>query len=509
MALLGVAACSGKNSRHSATPGHDYESEAGSVPQPSPDSPIAMDGDSADSAGENYQAVPENKVKTARQESVSTFSIDVDTASYANTRRHLKSNRLPPVNSVRLEEFINYFRYDYDGPDTNEPFAVHTEIATAPWAEQERLVKIGLQGLRMDTSELPKRNLVFLIDVSGSMSSHNKLPLLKQGFKMLVRTLREEDRVSIVVYAGAAGAVLLPTSGAEQNTILASLDRLQSGGSTNGAQGIELAYDLAEQNFQSDAINRIILASDGDFNVGMTNKQALIKLIEKKRTGGVYFSALGFGSGNLNDATMEQLADKGNGNYSYIDSAREAQKVLVDEGGSNLVTIAKDVKIQVEWNAEAVESYRLIGYDNRVMDNEDFENDHADAGELGPGHSVTALYQIVPKPSSAAKKLASVRLRYKLPGELASKLIVHEVDNQSTSFAEASQDMRFATALAGFGLLLKKSPHSGSLNWARLQQMAVAAVGATSSEHRQEFLQLLGTARRLDEGNAAPSVIAR
>ena len=282
---------------------------------------------------ESYARVDENQVRTSSEQAVSTFSIDVDTAAYSNARRFLTSGHLPPANAVRIEEFINYFSYAYPDPVNDVPFAVHSEVTTAPWNSQHELVRIGLQGVRMDNSELPRRNLVFLVDVSGSMSNADKLPLLREGFKMLTRTLGEEDYVSIVVYAGAAGAVLLPTSGANQEAILGALDKLQSGGSTNGGEGIKLAYKLAEQNFEPDAINRVILASDGDFNVGMTNKEALIELVEAKRKSGVYLSVLGFGSGNLKDATMEQIADKGNGNYSYIDSAAEARKVLVDEGG--------------------------------------------------------------------------------------------------------------------------------------------------------------------------------
>ncbi len=477
----------------------DYDDEVSAVatstsPQPPPPRSAPAP---ARVQSESYAPIRENRYHDSRQQAFSTFSIDVDTAAYSNTRRFLRSGHLPPAGAVRIEEFVNYFSYAYPGPTSDVPFSVHSDVAIAPWNPAHRLVRIGLQGERMDISELPKRNLVFLIDVSGSMSSHDKLPLLREGFKMLTQTLGEEDYVSIVVYAGAAGAVLLPTSGADQESIMAALNALQSGGSTNGGAGIELAYKLAERNFDPKAINRVILASDGDFNVGMTNKQALIELIELKRKSGVYLSVLGFGRGNLKDSTMEQIADKGNGNYSYIDTAAEARKVLVDEGGSTLITIAKDVKIQVEFNADAVENYRLIGYENRKLAKEDFENDKVDAGELGPGHSVTALYEVTPKAGSKARSLATVRLRYKRPDASKSKLLTTNITNRSTAFAKASQDMRFATSVAGFGLLLRDSGHKGSLTWHALQAMAEDAVGNHKSRHRQEFLELIGLARKI------------
>lgn len=502
VALVGAASCSGGIAQHKSNPHSPTVVEREGSAYSAPES-VSYGSDVDDgSAGESYARVEENRPQETETRSVSTFSIDVDTASYANARRFLRSGHLPPVNAVRIEEMVNYFSYDYPGPTDDTPFAIHTELSQAPWADEHQILKIGVQGKRMENAALPRRNLVFLIDVSGSMSSHDKLPLLKQGFEMLVKTMREEDKVAIVVYAGAAGAVLLPTSGSDQQSIIEALDRLQSGGSTNGGQGIELAYELAEQGFEKDAINRVILASDGDFNVGVTSKEALTKLIEKKRASGIYLSVLGFGTGNLNDATMEELADKGNGNYSYIDSAMEAKKVLVDEGGSTLVTIAKDVKIQVEFNTDAVKSYRLIGYENRMLSSEDFDNDAADAGELGPGHSVTALYEIEKHENSEAKSLVELRLRYKLPDSTESKLIVHEVDNRALGFEVASQDLRFATAVAGFGLLLKDSSHKGSLNWSRLQEMAHRAVAGHGSPQRQEFLELVGMAQRLSRGKA-------
>ena len=469
-----------------------------SVPTPvSPQTKIA-----AATGGDRYQTLAENSYTKTAQEDTSTFSIDVDTASYSNIRRYLRANQLPPASAVRTEELINYFNYDYQGPSESDPFSIHTELSPAPWHEKHQLLKVGLQGYRMDTADLPARNLVFLIDTSGSMSSHDKLGLLKQGFGQLTQSLREEDHVSIVAYAGSAGVVLAPTSGADKQTITAALDNLSSGGSTNGGQGIELAYRLAAENFNPNAINRIILASDGDFNVGMTSKNALIELVEKKRKHGTYLSVLGFGRGNLNDATMEQIADKGNGNYSYIDSAAEARKVLVDEGGSTLVTIAKDVKIQVQFNSKAVESYRLIGYENRVLANKDFDNDKVDAGELGPGHSVTALYEVVPRKGAHSQKPVSIRLRYKRPNQTKSKLLVHQAKAAARGVAEPSRDMRFASAVAGFGMLLSGSAHKGTLNWADLQAMAEDAVGSDSSVHRQEFLELIGIAAGLSRPEA-------
>ena len=513
--LLGAAACGGGQAQRPSgvaqaipSPAHGAPMAEGDYDYDSDDSESAGAGDSiAVSAssrdqqpsvsGETYNKVPENHYKTTAQNAVSTFSIDVDTAAYSNTRRYLRGNRLPPSSAVRIEEFINYFNYDYKDPSAEVPFSIHTEVAAAPWAPKHQLLKVGLQGYRMHESEQPKRNLVFLVDSSGSMSSHNKLPLLKEGLKMLTKTMGEDDRISIVAYAGSAGTVLRPTSGHDQDAILSSLDRLSSGGSTNGGQGIELAYKLAAENFDPNAINRIILASDGDFNVGMTSKEALIELIEQKRKGGVYLSVLGFGSGNLKDATMEQLADKGNGNYSYIDSAMEAKKVLVDEGGSTLITIAKDVKIQVKFNDKAVESYRLIGYENRMLAKEDFENDKVDAGELGPGHSVTALYEIALKPGHGGDKLVDVRLRYKLPDASESKLIKHTQRASRSKMASGSSEMRFAAAVAAFGLLLKKSEHKGSLSWRQLQRLAEDAVGQHPSKYRQEFLELVGIAAKL------------
>ncbi len=470
-------------------------------------SPMAVassDSVASESRGDLYAEVAENPVVRAQEQQVSTFSIDVDTASYANARRFLQSGHLPPANAIRIEEFVNYFSYHYENPQGPHPFSIHSERMESPFTKGRHLLKIGLQGKRIAAENLPKRNLVFLIDVSGSMSSRDKLPLLKQGFAMLSQTLREDDRVAIVVYAGAAGAVLLPTSGASKDTILAALDRLQSGGGTNGGQGIELAYQLAEQNFDPDAINRIILASDGDFNVGKTDKAGLVALIEEKRKTGVYLSILGFGRGNLNDATMEQLADKGNGNYSYIDSVQEAQKVLVEEGGANFVTLAKDVKIQVEFDAEVVENYRLVGYENRMMANEDFANDARDAGEMGPGHSVTAVYELLLKDGAAEAPLAEVKLRYKRPGETQSIEFSHRVGAQSESGVSA--DMHFAAAVTAFALLLKESKYRGDLNWTKVVAMAEAAVSDAPSKRRQEFLSLV----KIAAGLAAPGqVLAR
>ncbi len=345
---------------------------------------------------EQYDHIQENGYLEAMSNPLSTFSIDVDTASYSNVRRFINGSQLPPTDAVRIEEFINYFNYDYPQPDGEHPFSITTEVSTAPWNPAHKLVHIGLQGQQVDKTELPDSNLVFLFDISGSMNDANKLPLLKQGFRLLVEQLTERDRVAIVVYAGAAGLVLPSTSGAEKATILEAIDRLEAGGSTAGGAGIQLAYGQAKENFIPNGNNRIILATDGDFNVGASSDGELVRMIEEKRDDGIFLSILGFGTGNYKDSKMEKLADKGNGNYAYIDTIREAKKVLVSEMAGTLLTIAKDVKIQIEFNPTKVQAYRLIGYENRLLAKEDFTDDSKDAGELGAGHTVTALYEIIP-----------------------------------------------------------------------------------------------------------------
>jgi Ca-activated chloride channel family protein len=467
---------------------------------------------------EQYDFVQEEGFCSPLRHPVSTFSIDVDTASYSNVRRLLREGSLPPSGAVRIEEMLNYFAYDYPTDRGEHPFSVITEVAEAPWQPQHQLVMIGLQGEEVPAGELPPRNLVFLLDVSGSMQPANKLPLVKRALRGLVTRLRREDHVALVVYAGASGLVLPPTSGAEQGTILAALQQLEAGGSTNAGEGIALAYALARQHFDPEAINRVILATDGDFNVGVTSRAELVEMIERERESGVFLTVLGVGTGNLKDATMEQLADHGNGNYAYLDDFAEARKVLVEEAGGTLVTIAKDVKIQVEFNPKRVARYRLIGYENRRLAAEDFDDDAKDAGEMGAGHSVTALYEIVPvgikaptgelgmlryqapREATAAaisSELLAVKLRYKRPDEDTSRLLMHVVEEPARSLARASQDLRFGAAVALFGMLLRDSPYRGDADYELVQELARGALGRDESGYRAEFIRLVALARDL------------
>ncbi|MFO0631366.1 MAG: VWA domain-containing protein [Nannocystaceae bacterium] len=414
--------------------------------------------------GESYATIVENVFQRTLEDATSTFSIDVDTAAYSNVRRFLRDGSLPPADAVRIEELVNYFDYDYPQPDGEVPFSVHGEVGPCPWAPGHQLVHIGLQGKQIAAAEVPARNLVFLLDVSGSMNSADKLPLLTRGLGLLVDGMRKQDRVAIVVYAGASGVVLEPTS--DKAEIRAALDRLESGGSTNGGAGIELAYRLAEKSFVEGGINRVILATDGDFNVGTTSQAELVKLIERKRASGVFLSVLGFGSGNLKDSTMEMLADKGNGNYAYIDSLDEARKVLVQEAGSTLVTIAKDVKIQVEFDPARVESYRLVGYENRVLADRDFADDRKDAGEIGAGHGVTAV-------RGRADRSRQGRLGARDGGCATSSrrpttaVSCPRASRGRRRAAADLDDFRFAAAVAEFGLLLRDSRHKGDASWAQ------------------------------------------
>ncbi|MFW5813628.1 MAG: vWA domain-containing protein, partial [Fibrobacterota bacterium] len=445
---------------------------------------------------EEYDRIYENPFLKAMDNPVSTFSIDVDAASYANTRRFLNENRMPPADAVRIEEFINYFSYDYPPPDDQAPFSVHTEISECPWKQENRLLKIGIKGKEIETKELPPSNLVFLLDVSGSMSSRDKLPLLQKAFGLLVDRLREQDKVSIAVYAGSAGLVLPPTSGAKKTDILDAINKLRARGSTAGGEGILLAYETAKKNFVKGGTNRVILATDGDFNVGVSSDAELVRLIEKKREEGVFLTVLGFGSGNYKDSKMEQLANKGNGNYAYIDNILEAKKVLVNEIGGTLVTIAKDVKIQIEFNPVNVKSYRLIGYENRVLNKEDFDDDKKDAGELGAGHEVTALYELVLADSaqdrkstlryqesrvtgekSKAGEVAYLKLRYKHPEDTVSQLIENTINDESYSLEQTTDDFRFACAVAGFGMLLRDSEHKGNADYPMIKTLARNALG--------------------------------
>ena len=467
---------------------------------------------------EAYDRIVDNPFKAVGENPLSTFSIDVDTASYANMRRFINQGQLPPKDSVRIEELVNYFDYDYEPPRGDTPFAAHVMVAGCPWKPGHRLARVGLKGWEMARDQRPASNLVFLLDVSGSMNTQSKLPLLKQAMGLLVEQLGEKDSVAIAVYAGASGLVLPPTSGDNQRAILGALDRLQAGGSTNGGAGIELAYDLAVQNFIKSGVNRVILATDGDFNVGTTNRGDLIRMIEDKAKSGVFLTVLGFGMGNLKDATMENLADKGNGNYAYIDTIREAKKVLVDEIGSTMVTIAKDVKIQVEFNPAEVAAYRLIGYENRILAAEDFNDDTKDAGEIGAGHTVTALYELVPpgveidlpnidplkyqkttKESREARsgELFTIKLRYKEQDGDKSKLLSFPVTDQGTSYASASPDFKFAAAVASFGMILRDSEHKGQSDIPMVLELAEDGQGRDRHGYRAEFIELVRKTRSL------------
>lgn len=474
---------------------------------------------------EGYDALVDNAYASPLDEPLSTFSIDVDTASYANVRRYIERGMLPPAGAVRIEELVNYFPYDYEAPakDAEHPFNVHVETAAAPWNPKHRLMKVGLKGYEVPWSERPAANLVFLIDVSGSMSGQNKLPLVKDALRMLVERLDKRDRVAVVVYAGASGLALPSTTADNTETILHALDHLHSGGSTNGGAGIELAYTVARKHFIEGANNRVVLCTDGDFNVGTTNRSSLVDLIEAKAKQGVFLSILGFGMGNYKDDVMEELSNKGNGNYAYIDSKREARKVLVEQAGGTLLTIAKDVKIQVEFNPSQVRAYRLIGYANRMLEAKDFNDDTKDAGEIGAGHTVTAFYEIIPHgtdeevnvPSvdplkyqpeksmpilvDGSSEMATVKLRYKQPDADTSTLLQTVVTDSQKSFAQASEDFRFASAVAGFGMILRESEHKGGATLRQMQVIAREALGEDPQGHRVDFASLLNKVAQLKQ----------
>tara|TARA_R110002073_G_scaffold1347_6_gene9395 strand:+ start:9134 stop:11056 length:1923 start_codon:yes stop_codon:yes gene_type:complete len=472
---------------------------------------------------EEYAEISENTFKWASKTPLSTFSIDVDGASYSNVRRMIMDGRLPVKNAVRIEEMINYFSYEYEKPTGEHPFSVNTEVAPAPWNPNHQLVQIGIQGEKIEAENLPPSNLVFLLDVSGSMNSHNKLPLLKKGFKLLTNQLREEDYVSIVVYAGNSGLVLPPTSGADKEAILEALDKLNAGGSTAGAAGIKQAYQVAKEHFKEDGNNRVILATDGDFNVGVSSNSELVKLIEEKRDEGIFLSVLGFGSGNLKDSKMEQIADNGNGNYYYIDNLLEAKKVLVSEMGGTLHTIAKDVKIQIEFNPENVKAYRLIGYENRLLADEDFNDDKKDAGELGSGHTVTALYEVIPHgvdidtslsdidplkyqtPTTPINgfgdELMTVKLRYKKPNGNKS-ILLSQIVQKSTN-RELSENLSFAASVASFGMVLRDSKFKGNSSFSLAERLARSSKGVDEHGYRTEFIKIVKLAELLYEGEAS------
>ncbi len=444
---------------------------------------------------ESYAPVKENEYVRAATQPVSTFGADVDTASYSNLRRMIRGGQEVPPGAVRLEEMINHFPYDYPQPAPGEPFGVKLETAECPWQAGERLLKISLRTRDVAPASRPPANLVFLVDVSGSMKDPLKLPLVKQGLQFLTDGLRPEDRIAMVTYAGNSGLVLPATSGEHKGTIREAIGRLDAGGSTNGAAGIELAYQQASEHFIRGGVNRVILATDGDFNVGTTSESALRNLIETKAKSGVFLSVLGFGMGNLKDSTLEMLADKGNGNYAYIDSAEEAKKVLSTDATGTLLTVAKDVKLQVRWNPEAVRRYRLVGYENRVMENEDFDNDAKDSGDMGAGHRVTALYQYEPAPS-ASGQLAELRVRHKLPESGQSTLVSFPCPaGGTTSFAAAPEDFRFAAAVTSFGLLLRGSPYAGTATREGVLEWASAARGQDPGGLRGEFASLVRKAK--------------
>jgi Ca-activated chloride channel family protein len=469
---------------------------------------------------ESYDYIDENPFLSVRSHPLSTFSIDVDRASYANVRRFIRDAHRPPVDAVRIEELINYFTYDDPAPSGDIPFSVTTEVIAAPWQPLHRLVRIGLKGTEVDVRSMPPNNLVFLLDVSGSMNSPDKLPLLKTAVGMLVDQLRPQDRVAIVVYAGASGLVLESTPGNRKNAIREAIDRLQAGGSTAGGAGLELAYRVAARNHMRKGNNRVILATDGDFNVGLSSDAEMVRLIESRRDQGTFLTVMGFGTGNLKDSKMEKTADRGNGNYHYIDSALEARKVLVEEMGGTLLTIAKDVKIQVEFNPARVAAYRLIGYENRLLAAEDFDDDRKDAGELGAGHSVTALYEVVPvdvdspvevrqvgelryggagepQDGVASPELLFVKLRYKRPSGVRGEMTTHPVlDGRDDR--PPSDNARFAAAVAAWGMLLRDSEQCGSFTLADVERLAAGALGADVGGYRAEFLDLVRATRELE-----------
>ena len=461
---------------------------------------------------EEYNYISENGYKTTVKEPLSTFSVDVDTASYSNLRRYINSGQQIPADAVRIEEMLNYFSYDYPEPENGDPFSVTTEYSDCPWNEDNRLLILWLQAKEIDFSRRPPSNLVFLLDISGSMYSDDKLPLVQKSFTMLAENLTQKDRVSIVTYAGYESVVLDGVSGDQTARIAAALDDLEAGGSTAGAAGIEKAYELARKNYISGGNNRVILATDGDLNVGISSEGELTRLIQEKKKDGVHLSVIGVGTGNLKDNKMEALADNGDGNYNYIDSIFEAKKVLVDEMGGTLVTVAKDVKIQVEFNPRYVSGYRLIGYENRLLNQEDFNDDKVDAGEIGSGHCVTALYEIIPAQSegtsdsqlkyqapadvSDSTELLTVSLRYKAPNGNKSTLLTYPVESGSYT-RELSENLSFAAAVAEFGMVLRDSEYKGNATYDTVLALAEPCIHAHTDDYKKEFLQLAEKAKQL------------
>ena len=502
-----------------------YSSYPQAMPTPSIDG-IRVHPGYYDTNRESYATIQENKFHQVTKDPLSTFSIDVDAASYSNLRRFLNNGQKPPVDAVRIEEMVNYFNYDYPQPKDKRPFEVITEIGDCPWNEQHRLVHIGLQGKKIAMDKLPPSNLVFLLDVSGSMRAADKLPLLQSSLSLLVNQLRAEDKVAIVVYAGAAGTVLPATKGTDRQKIKEAINKLQAGGSTAGGAGIELAYKIARENFVKEGNNRVVLATDGDFNVGVSSNEALVKLIEKERQSGVFLTVLGFGEGNYQDNKMQELANKGNGNHAYIDNILEAKKVLVNEFGGTLFTIAKDVKLQIEFNPAKVQNYRLIGYENRMLAAEDFNNDQKDAGELGAGHTVTALYEVIPtgvnsnfagsvdplkyqKQSTPkvvlndSKELMTIKLRYKQPDGTKSQLIEKPIIDSQRSLEKTSNNFKFSAAVAEFGLLLRDSAYKNSANFTQAIQLAKSGKGKDENGYRAELIRLMEMAELMNGGVVA------
>jgi Ca-activated chloride channel family protein len=467
-------------------------------------------------AGDTYAQVQENAFHPVAKEPLSTFSLDVDNASYSNVRRFLNEGQLPPRDAVRVEEMLNYFHYQLPAPPAAslDPVRISAELSECPWAPGHQLARIGIQAKKIETANLPPANLVFLVDVSGSMMGEDRLPLVQAGLKLLVKQLRPQDHVALVAYAGAAGLVLPPTAGSQQNTLLEAIDRLEAGGSTAGGAGLRLAYSVAGQFFKKEGNNRVILATDGDFNVGESSDAAMEQLIVQQRETGVFLTVLGCGRGNLRDSRMEMLADKGNGNYAYLDNLDEARRTLVAQFGGTLFTVAKDVKLQIEFNPARVADYRLIGYENRLLANEDFNNDRKDAGELGAGHTVTALYELVPtgaeKPlidplkyqlpqarSGSATEVFTVKLRYKEPQGSASKLLAQPLAGAAVAIAQASADQQFAAAVAEFGLLLRQSEQRGTATYATALHLAQTGRGPDADGYRAELVRLVQLAEGL------------
>ena len=475
-------------------------------------------------SGEGYDAFADNDFKAVASAPLSTFSLDVDTASYANARRFLREGFLPPRDAVRLEELINYFRYDYPQPQGEHPFLASIEVAESPWKDGHKLVRLGLQARAVDRRERPAANLVFLVDVSGSMAPENKLPLVKRSLRLLLDRLTERDRVALVTYAAGSQVVAesTPVNAAGKAKLLAKIEALRAGSGTHGSAGIQSAYALAAKHFNAEQVNRVILCSDGDFNVGITDRGQLLDFITERAKTGVFLSVLGYGLGNYQDATMELLADKGNGNYAYVDSFTEARKVLSEQLEGTLVTVAKDVKVQVEFNPARVKSYRLLGYENRALRDRDFNDDTKDAGEVGAGHQITVLYELEPagpnltgvdalryqaKPEEAELKkrlksghgdeLLNLKLRYKLPDGETSRLVETPVKDGDREFMQASADFKFAAAVAGYGMLLRQSPHRGELTWEKISRLAEQGLGEDKEGYRAEFVDLIRRAQQL------------